>query len=338
MTKTKALYGFSPELAPFEGKAAAEQVALLRAWGANAVFGGYQRPDFIEAAHAVGLQVYAEFGVFIHEHWWNEVPGSRPITAEGIPLPPEDWYYGVNPAHPVVRRRQLNALEAFLSQHPVDGVWLDFIRWPCHWESPAPNLPQTSFDALTLERFRADAGIAVPTEEPVTAAEQILTHHRKEWTAWRCEQITAWVAAASDVAARIRPTAILGLFGIPWRRTDFDGAILNVIGQDYAALGAHVDVISPMVYHVMCGHPVAWIEEVTDEVHTLSNCAVWPTIQSVNEPQALPPVEYAEALETALTLPTSSGIIVFTLKGALSDQKLSRTKAAFTKEHYPRRT
>jgi hypothetical protein len=63
------------------------------------------------------------------------------------------------------------------------------------------------------------------------------------------------VAAARLVVSCVRPGARLGLFGVPWCLTDHDGAIRHVIGQDYRALGGYVDVIviSPMVYHRMCG-------------------------------------------------------------------------------------
>ena len=51
---------------------------------------------------------------------------------------------------------------------------------------------------------------------------------------------------------RVRPQALLGLFGVPWRLSDRGGAILNIIGQDSRALGEHVDVFSPMAYHPGC--------------------------------------------------------------------------------------
>ena len=98
---------------------------------------------------------------------------------------------------------------------------------------------------------------------------------------------------------RIRPGAILGLFGVPWRLSDRGGAILTIIGQDYRALGEHVDVFSPMVYHRMCGYPVEWIGDVVVEVHDLTGKPVWPIIQSVDEPSPLSAVEYGRALDIA---------------------------------------
>jgi len=55
--KTKALYGFSSELTPFAGKPPAEQAAWLQSVGCTAVFGGYEDPLFVAAAHAAGMPV-----------------------------------------------------------------------------------------------------------------------------------------------------------------------------------------------------------------------------------------------------------------------------------------
>jgi hypothetical protein len=327
--KTRSLYGFSPDLEPFVGTAPNEQVTLLQSWGNTAVFGGYQDAEFVAAAHAAGMQVYAEFGCFVHQKWWNQHPESRPITPEGQPLEPEEWYYGVNPTTPAVRQKLLKALEKLLADHAIDGVWLDFIRWPCHWESPQPYLPRTSFDVHTLSRFSQDTGIEIPTQDPNAAASRLMQQYEAEWTAWRCQQITSWVMEARAILRRTRPDAILGLFGVPWRLSDYGGAILNVIGQDYAALGQTVDVFSPMVYHLMCGRPAAWIGDVTEEVNALSGKPVWPIIQSVNEPAPLSAEEYAKALDVALNHPASDGALVFTLKGALDEAKLAVTKARF---------
>jgi len=326
LMKTKALFGFSPDLPPFAGKGAVEQVAWLRSVGCTAIFGGYEDPDFVAAAHAVGMPLYAEFGCFVGRQWWEQMPESRPITADGTPLEPEGWYCGVNPAIPDVRRERLAALEKLLGEHELDGVWLDFIRWPCHWEVPEPTLPSTSFDPFTLAAFCRDTGINIPVADPAAAARLLLSTYEAEWTAWRCAQITSWVADARAVLSRVRPHALLGLFGVPWRLTDRGGAILSIIGQDYRALGEHVDVFSPMVYHRMCGYPVAWIGYVAAEVRALSGKPVWPIIQSVDEPSALSAAEYGQALDIVLRHPAADGVLVFTLKGALDEAKLAVTR------------
>ena len=329
MTKTTSLYGFSAQLAPFARKTPAAQVRLLQAWGNTAVFGGYTNAAFVDAVHEAGMAIYAEFGCFVGAQLWQSYPASRPVTIDGGQLQPNGTYCGVNPAVAAVRQDRLEALERLLTDCAVDGVWLDFIRWPCHWEVPEPVLPQTSFDPDTLAHFSEDAGLALPEGDVPVIAQMVLGQHAETWTAWRCQQVTSWVAEAREVLARVRPGALLGLFGVPWRLVDYDGAILKTIGQDYRALGQHVDVFSPMVYHRMCGFEPDWIGQVTDEVHALSGKPVWPIVQSVDEPAPLSAEEYGRALDVALQSPASEGVLVFTMEGAMDEDKLEVTRARF---------
>ena len=95
-------------------------------------------------------------------------------------------------------------------------------------------------------------------------------------------------------------------------------------------MARYVDVFSPMVYHLMCGHPPNWIGEVVEDVHALSGKPVWPIVQSIDHPAPLPAEEYAQTLEVALGTNSSAGVIVFTLAGVLTDEaKLTVTKARF---------
>ena len=329
MEKVKALYGFSSDLAPFVGKSCLEQAQLLASWGCTAVFGGYQDSRFVTAVHGAGMKIYAEFGCFVGADWWRDVPASRPIMSDGQRLAAEDSYYGVTPAIPQVREALLARLEDFLTAHEIDGVWLDFIRWPCHWESSAPELPLTSFDPITLARFVEDMGIKLPEGGVTARARFLLEDCREAWSRWRCDQITSWVAEARQILERTRPGATLGLFGVPWRRADFGGAILDVIGQDYRALSETVDVFSPMVYHAYCGRPTGWIGEVTAEVRQITGKPVWPIIQSVDEPRSVSAEEYGRALDIALERPESGGVLVFTLAGALNADRLAVTRERF---------
>lgn len=319
----RAFYGFSPDLPPFAGLAPEAQVERLLAWGQTVVFGGYERPDFVGAARSAGLSVYAEFAVFQGERWWQELPASRPITASGEPLQPEGWYHGLNPALPMLRQRRLADLECLLTQYDLDGVWLDFIRWPCHWEVRSPHLPLTSFDEDTVARFAADRNLALVAAPPSVSARQIRERYAEEWAAWRCEQITSWVAEARAIVHRLRPAALLGLFGVPWLPDEHQGAIRRIIGQDYAALSAYVDVFSPMVYHHMCGRPVRWIATVTEHLASCTGKPIWPIIQATDLPTPLPAEEFQAALHAALSCPAADGLLVYKMSDLVCSPKLT---------------
>jgi hypothetical protein len=174
---------------------------------------------------------------------------------------------------------------------------------------------QTSFDSFTLRSFQKDTGIHIPPgpEAIPDRAQWILRHHRKEWTGWKCQQITEFVKQARKIVERAPRRVLMGLFGVPWRSTDFDGAILHIIGQDYRTLSAYVDVFSPMVYHKLCGKDVPWVAQVTKWMWEETGKTVWPIVQAVDEPEPLNPREFRHVLKTALTTSGSQGVIIFNL-------------------------
>jgi len=328
------LYGFNRENGWFRGKSEEEILSLLHSWNVNAVFGVHQDRKLAEVLRKGGIRIFAEFTVFAGEKYWDEFPGSRPVTAGGEFLAKRDWYAGVNPADERIRSRKLQDFRELLETYDLDGVWLDFIRWPCHWEEIDPVLEKTSYDRVTLEKFRKEMGIEAGfPEDSIKAAQLIDNRYREEWREWRCGQITSWVTEARGIIDTCSPGTRLGLFGVPWIR-DFDDAIISVIGQDYRALGASVDVFSPMVYHLMCGRPVGWIGEVTEWIGRATGREVLPIIQTVDEPSVLTPAELAEAVRVSLDCPGSAGVILFNLQG-LDEGKLEAVREVFGATGHP---
>lgn len=332
-THVKAIYGFSPKHEAFAGKQPDKIAQALADWGVTAVFGGYEDTPMVAALHEQGIKVFAEVALFVGKRYWERYPHSRPITSTGDPMPPEGWYYGVNPSTPEIREYNLARIRTLIEQYPVDGVWLDFCRWPCRWERPKPTLLQTSFDPLTLAAFQRDEGITIPpTLHTIPEkARWIEGHHKKTWTAWKCGQITEFVAQVRGIIDQAPRKVLLGLFGVPWQLSNFDGAIRHIIGQDYQALSAHVDCFSPMVYHKLCGRDVPWIAEIAASVGKETGKPVCPIVQAMDEPETVTPQELRQVLETALTAPGSQGVIIFNLK-ALNPEKLKVVREVFRGE------
>ena len=329
-TPMKAIYGFTPKHQAFAGKHPEAIARALADWGVTAVFGGYEDPALVAALHEQGIKVFVEVALFVGKRYWEQYPHSRPITSTGEPMAADGWYYGINPISPEIRTHNVERIRTLIERYEVDGVWLDFCRWPCRWERPSPTLIQTSFDPLTLAAFQRDEGISIPSSLQTIPekADWLLEHHQEAWTAWKCGQITAFVAQVRAIIDRAPRNVLLGLFSIPWRPTDFDGAIRHVIGQDYQALAPHVDCFSPMVYHKVCGRDVSWIAEITAWVGKETGKPVWPIVQAMDDPETVSPQELRQAVHTALTTPGSDGVIIYKLK-ALSPEKLTVVQEVF---------
>src|SRR5262249_28273811 len=119
----------------------------LREAGIDAVFVGHGAltDALVARCHQEGARVYAEFGIFQGKKVAEARPELWPIGADGKRLEPEEWYLGLCPNQEAYRQEKLAELREMARKFPVDGVWLDFIRFPCHWEVRAPRLQQSCF-------------------------------------------------------------------------------------------------------------------------------------------------------------------------------------------------
>jgi hypothetical protein len=319
----RAVYGISKKLDQFQGKTNQDIVRFLKMHNINAVFGSHEDAEFVDACHQNGFRVYAEAAVFVGEKYWKAHPESRPITATGEPLEKIEWYAGVCPNQPWLWEDKLEMIRKMVRDTKVDGIWLDFIRYPCHWEVKEPKLDQTCFCPVCMKQFQKDTGIALPAElaNGKDQAQWILQHHRNTFIEWKCKRIALFVQKAREVIKAERPEVLVGLFGVPWMPTERDDAIHAIIAQDYHMLAPHVDVFSPMVYHRMCNRDTKWISAVTKYLARVTRKPVVPIIQACSLPDALPTAEFKQAIDAALS-PPSAGVIIFNMKYLLDEEKM----------------
>lgn len=324
MNRSKIIaYGLTSTHMDGLGPEPAEIADTLADRGVAGVFLKEARPILAAALRRAGLAVYASMPIFLAQAGvWERWPESRPVTAAGLPAPVEEWYRPGLPTHAGLRQQRLREIESLLETQPLDGLWLDFIRWPARWEKGIPALYDSSFDPLTLSRFVDDTGIAVPVDEPVRAAEFLLSSAQAEWLAWRMRVVTDFVAEARALRDRLQPDALLGLFLLPWvgsepDRTPVPDAHLRIAGQHPGQLGRVADVLSPMVYHRLCGRDSRWPAAVTRAVvKTGAPAQVWPVIERLADDPA-PADEHTGVLRAAAAAGRGP-VIVFNLAGMLA--------------------
>ena len=92
----------------------------------------------LDATHKAGLRFFAGVACFSDHasnfHSLNKRPELWPVLENGERRPLMEWYVGMSPTD---RRRQeevLAEIKSIARTYPVDGVFLDFARWPLHWE------------------------------------------------------------------------------------------------------------------------------------------------------------------------------------------------------------
>jgi uncharacterized lipoprotein YddW (UPF0748 family) len=317
--KMKAIFGVSREQAPFKGKKESEIADILKSFGVNAVFGVHEDRALATALQHSGIKVYAELALFSGPDRWKDHPEARPVTAEGKPIEKDKWYGGLCPNQEWLRKEKLDLLRKLAGEYRVDGVWLDYIRYSCHWEVPEPRIEQNCFCPVCMDLFQKSSGLRIPDEagDAGGKAKWILSKHKDEWTKFKCGRIDAFVEESRRILKEANPDAVLGIFGVPWLESEHQDAIREVIAQDYKSLGKLVDVISPMCYHRMCGKDVEWIRTVSSEISRISGKPCAPIIQAAE----VPADEFRRALNAASADPLT-GVIVFNMRGMLKENHL----------------
>ncbi len=319
----RTLFSLPVEMEPFAGKSPDEIAAILKSAGVDGVVKLPHDPKLVDALHKAGIKAYAEIACFSGKSAWDTFPNTRPVTSDGRPYDTEDGYGGLCLNQEDYVADLLARVDALLAEATWDGLWLDYLRWPGRWEEQDPKLTPLCFCDTCLARFTKDRTVHYPAELTTTKDKSawILTHHADDWTAWKCDRVADVVSRIDQIMHRkLGPDALLGIFGVPMRRADFDDAVRRTFGQDASKLAAHVDVFSPMVYHLYCGRPLEWISQVTAEAAQQSGVAVWPIVQSCSIPADMSPEEFDRALHEGLT-PPSTGIMVFSTDYTLKEGK-----------------
>ena len=226
-----------------------------------------------------------------------------------------NWYIGITPSHQVYAQSRLDALEQMAKSYELDGIWLDFIRWPLHWErelrndTPAPL--ESSFDGYTLKRFADYAGIDYPAGTTRQKADWILRTHKDKWIDFKCWIITDFVARAKSIVDRHLVGKPLGLDLVPAKSPQRE----HLLGQRIDHLSAYADYLSPMLYHHALGFSPDWLSEILDDMAAQSDKTFIPFVQVdafSGEDDPFLSSEWEEALRKVLSHERTSGLIAFT--------------------------
>jgi len=201
--------GIDTILFQVRGNATASYKSNVEPWGEQF---GFQDPGFdplavaLERAHARGIQLHAWVNVV--PAWWGTTPPADPRQVWNA-KPEWSWYdqngerqkfsekfyVSLNPCLPEVRAHIVEVVRDLAIHYPVDGVHLDYIRFPN--EPPAtPKGLDYPRDERTVGLFRTATG-----KDP--------GQDKADWDKWRAEQVTQLVRDLRAMLRHARPRAAL---------------------------------------------------------------------------------------------------------------------------------
>jgi len=194
---------------------------------------GDQLTPFIQAARKHGLEAHiwkvcwAIEGVSEDEHQRLAREGRLQVSVRGETLP---W---LNPAHPENRRQAIASLVEIARNYEIDGLHLDYIRYPD---------AQACYSAYTRRAFEQARGRPVRDWPREAASGGPLF---PEFNRWRQEQITRFVAEAGAAVRAARP-------GITWSAAVYGKypECAHSVAQDWVLWLREglIDVVCPMNY------------------------------------------------------------------------------------------
>ena len=303
-------------------------LAGLRRCGVNAIMteSDAYSAAAIDAAHDAGLRFYAGLSCFSdHASNFSKLlsrPELWPVLETGERRPQMEWYIGLTPADRKHRDDILKRIGVTAAAHPLDGLFLDFVRWPLHWEIELrpgrPRPPDSSFDATTLALFEEAIGVRFPSnvDTVFARASWIRERHLREWVDFKCGLITDFVAEARSALEAAKPGAELGIYVVP----NVDDLTEPLTGQRIGDLTRMAHWVSPMIYHNILLRPPSWVREAVADVVRKAGRKTLPVLQadSNRDPSLAadwgPPMSDADwgaALGEVTARPDIGGVIVF---------------------------
>jgi hypothetical protein len=290
-----------------------------RSLGVNAAFVSPAlavQDGFRKLAREQGISLFLILPVFFSPEELKNDPGLYVLT-DRDGRAKDDWLEFVYPTRSAYRARLLERVKTLVREIDPDGLSLDFIRYFVFWEKVYPertldSILDSCFDEGCLARFQNDTGITLPGGLQGTAAKAkwIQARHRREWTDWKCGVIFGTVRSVVEEARAVKPGLLINIHTVPWRSTDFGGAIRAIAGQDVRALATLADMVSPMCYWHMLKRRPPWIGDIVRDAYSQTRGRVVPSIQVgqayVNE--TLTVAEFKAALDEALKPPSGGDI------------------------------
>jgi hypothetical protein len=243
------------------------------------------RDEFRSLAKAMDIAVFIIFPVFYDPESLEEVPDLYAITDQGEQAK-EEWVTFVCPSRQDFRKQKIGLAKDLIERLNPDGLSIDFIRHFVFWEKVYPDrtlesMVNTCFDERCMRQFQKDTEIEIPRsmDSVPKTARWINQNCLSEWTRWKCGLITSMIGEIVAEVRKIKSQILINVHAVPWRQTDFGGAIRIVAGQDFAKIAPIVDFLSPMTYAHMVKREPPWIHSVVMDISHQADCRILPSIQ-----------------------------------------------------------
>lgn len=205
----------------------------------------------VQEAHKRGMELHAWFWIFnVGNTFHNPIitkdadyPG--PVltshdfawalqSSSGSLIPPRQHEFWIDPSCAEARTYIKNLIVEVVKNYKVDGIQLDYIRYPFNGKGG-----EMGYNFTGRLNFEKDTHLSLDNLNEKT---------RKAWVAWKTRQVSSLVEEISTLVRSIKPSVRIScaVYAIPREQR------LNLIQQDWETWVANgwIDTLNPMTYVV----------------------------------------------------------------------------------------
>lgn len=249
--------------------------------------------EILQSLKKSGIRVHAWLPVNLDVDMAEKHPEWAMVADNGVRS--EKW---LSPTHPDVREYLFETVKMLLSRYDLDGIHLDYIRFPSL---------DYDFSPSALAAFGRYAGIALSGNEPTSL---FLSSQYTNWTNHRARVISDLVGEIRHLISSSGKDVTLSAALLPQAATQYEE--MRWSGQNYGQLAEHLDLIMPMAYFQNEQQPAEWIGHViTQSRNYIGTRELWIGIPGYRNPGKW---EYStDEFGTALQYSTkgSNGIVLY---------------------------
>ncbi|MCL2933851.1 MAG: family 10 glycosylhydrolase [Trichodesmium sp. MAG_R03] len=207
---------------------------------------------------------------------------------------PADGKVYIDPANPEVRQYLRNIIDEIASRYQVDGIQLDYIRYP--FQDPRRNFSY-GYSATARHQFRQLYGI-----DPMKISPRDRQNLWK-WTEFKINQVNSFVTNTSNFLKGKYPNLILSVAVFPFPRNER----FHKIQQDWETwvLNGDIDLLTPMTY-ALDTNRFQQITQPLTNTGVLGSTLITPAVKLLNIPEIIA----VDQIQAARDLPTG-GYIIF---------------------------
>lgn len=239
----------------------------------------YDNSKFLSLAKQAGMKLNLNFPIFDDGAYLSDHPDKYAITAKGRKAA-VDWQNYSCPTDKEHIEVKINDLKKLLKKLNPEYVSLDFIRFFTFWEKVKPDsnlldIEDGCYCPNCIDLIEKRFDLKFKDRNPGYIKENYIN----ELGEFRVSYVTNLVKRITSVIHEFNPDIKVMMKVVPWLDSDFEGARIKLIGQDYNCLKDYIDIFMPMTYLHTIRFPAKKIVNIVRETKRLTGKEILPLIQ-----------------------------------------------------------